>query len=112
MDAKKISAGDWVLCESMLTDRFYSLPAEVVKVAGQRVYIRRPQRNREGVIEDWSESFKSVKSVREVVMDEAHGMRMYEAECSAHEAYKLAAGDLYRAFIQSRDATLMNLRSE
>lgn len=78
--AAKLKPGTWVLCDPIVTAWTYSHPSEVVRVSGNRVYLRRPRRNNEGVIEDYAEGYKSIDSVKLVASSEAIAQEIVDAD--------------------------------
>lgn len=82
---EKLAPGAWVLMESIITSRAFSMPSEVTKVSGKRVYVRRPHRDKHGTIEDYTEGFKAVTSVRLVVESEKIANAIYQADVRISE---------------------------
>lgn len=77
---KEIKPGMWVLRESIMVDRIYSHPSEVMKVSGKRIYMRRPHRNKDGVIEDYTEKHGSIDLVKAVFDTEEQAWRIYNMD--------------------------------
>lgn len=99
--AKEIKPGMWVLRESMMTDRLYSHPSEVMKVSGKRIYMRRPQRNKEGVIEEYTEKHGSIDLVKAIFDTEEQAWQIYNMDMlltdKFHDEVKLLRAELQRS---------------
>lgn len=83
----KLKPGVWVCMESLIPERHYGRPSEVTKVSGTRVYVRRPQRDKHGVIEEWTEGYKAITSIRLVAPSEAAAQACYDADVRLHTEY-------------------------
>jgi hypothetical protein len=82
---EKLVPGAWVLMESIISSRNFSMPSEVTKVSGKRVYVRRPHRDKSVTIEDYTDGYKAIASVRLVVTSEKIAHAIYEADVRISE---------------------------
>jgi len=80
----ELKEGDCILCESIFVGHF-GHPRIITKVAGQRVYWKRPK-YRQDIVEEWDEGYCHLKSVMYTAPSLEAGIDAWNAQ---HEAGKV-----------------------
>lgn len=98
--------------ESIMINRRYSHPSEVTKVSGKRIYMRRPHRNKDGVIEDYTEKHGNIDLVKAVFRTEADAWEAYEIDKKLTLEYETRRDELYREMNARKDLWLADLKTK
>jgi hypothetical protein len=103
---KELKPGMWILRDSIFVERRFGQPTEVVKISGKRIYMRRPHRTEDGLIEEYTEKHGSIDLVKAVFDTEDEAWAAYHSDAALTQKFEEEVNRLRKEMNEAKDKEL------